>query len=263
MSNCRLALILVLLLALPGAARGWGWSVHALIGELAAQQLSAETRAQVQKLLSEEDDPRLAAIAVWADKVRDEPEWEWTAPMHYVKFRDARCNRVRVRDCQDGLCVYGAVNRYRKELANRRLPQRRRAEALKFLVHFVADAHQPMHAGYRDDRGGNNFQISIDGTGTNLHAVWDTRVLALTPETMTATVERLLASMPASTAPVDPRRWAEESCAAIDQLGIYPDRPGRLPADYLQRMRPQAEARVQLAAKRLAEMLESALGDRR
>ena len=97
------------------------------------------------------------------------------------------------RDCPDGQCVVGAIEKQRAILGDRTQPLQARREALKFIVHFVGDVHQPMHANNHQDKGGNDYQISlatklepeayakkhyVDGVmGTNLHSIWDYYVL--------------------------------------------------------------------------------------
>ena len=60
-------------------------------------------------------------------------------------------------------------------LRDRQAPRPDRIEALKFLVHFVGDVHQPLHAGYGVDRGGNDIKVWFYGDNTNLHSLWDYR----------------------------------------------------------------------------------------
>lgn len=253
-------------LLMPGAASAWGWTVHSLIGELAERQLSDAARREVRMLLVDEPEPSLAAVASWPDEIRRQPGWEWTAPMHYVKFLTDGCREVLPEDCRDGLCVYGAIERYRNQLADRSLSRRQRAEALKFVVHFVGDIHQPLHAGYRNDRGGNQFQVNLNGTGTNLHAVWDRELLNLAPGEVQSAADRLfpelvnVAPLPLHVFDPPPRDWATDSCYLIRRIGIYPPKPGNLPKGYLEAMRPHAEAQVMLAAVRLARLLEPLLG---
>jgi hypothetical protein len=78
---------------------------------------------------------------------------------------------VPARDCPDGDCVVAAINRQFLASADRRLPDAERVEALKFLVHLVADVHQPLHASPVDDKGGQDFQVGWHGKGRNLHSV--------------------------------------------------------------------------------------------
>jgi hypothetical protein len=53
-----------------------------------------------------------------------------------------------------------------------------RAEALKFIIHFVGDLHQPLHAGDRGDRGGTDLEVEYFGSAFNLHRIWDTEILS-------------------------------------------------------------------------------------
>jgi hypothetical protein len=48
---------------------------------------------------------------------------------------------------------------------------------LKMLIHFIGDLHQPMHIGQKEDKGGNSIQVQWFGSGTNLHSVWDSKMI--------------------------------------------------------------------------------------
>lgn len=75
------------------------------------------------------------------------------------------------RDCPRGDCVVAAIERFEVVLRDRSAPPRERLEALKFIVHLVADVHQPLHCADDGDRGGNDIRVSLSGRRTNLHAV--------------------------------------------------------------------------------------------
>ena len=45
------------------------------------------------------------------------------------------------------------------------------------LTHFIGDLHQPMHIGLAEDRGGNDFKVQWFNKGTNLHVVWDSKMI--------------------------------------------------------------------------------------
>ncbi|WP_181952556.1 S1/P1 nuclease [Vulcaniibacterium gelatinicum] len=268
-------LCLPLCLLLSPAALAWSALGHRLVGELAQRQLEPAAREQVRRLLAGEPEPTLAGVATWADELRGTDLGRKTAPWHYVNFRGGDCTYVPERDCPNGDCVVGAIERQRAILADRRRPRAERREALKFLVHFVADVHQPLHASPRDDKGGNDFQVSLrtplepeayardryqDGVmGTNLHAVWDYYVLAARGLDLPAYVRRLGARpWPAAPAASPPAAWAQESCRLIEARDLYPRRH-RMDHRYLDRMRPLAEQRVQQAAWRLAALLNATL----
>ena len=117
----------------------------------------------------------LASISTCADDNRTPV----TAPWHYVNLpRDGTCRYEAERDCVSESCVVAAIERQAAVLASSASDEAR-LSALKYVVHFVADVHQPLHAGFADDRGGNTYQLQAFGRGTNLHAVWDTALIQL------------------------------------------------------------------------------------
>ena len=131
-----------------------------------------------------------------------------------------------------------------------------RLKALKYLVHLVADIHQPLHAGYRDDRGGNQFQLRAFMRGSNLHAVWDSgllRQLDLENQALVALLEKMPTGgvkLQASMAEA-----AEESCRLVATPGFYP--PEQIGQDYFKQFSPVMLARWATAARRLAWMLDN------
>ncbi len=257
-------LVALSLIFLPSLAHAWGPSGHRIVAQLAQQRLSPSAHAQVLHLLASTGDHSLADVATWADELRDDPSQRTlaraTAPLHFVNFASSTCRYDPPRDCPGGHCVVGAIETYARVLGDHSRPDWERAVALRFIVHFVADAHQPLHAGYRHDRGGNRYQIQWNGRGTNLHAIWDTPVLG-SRHLGWRTYVKELGRTPLPVARGTPAQWAEESCRMTRDDGIYP-RGHRLDATYLVHMRPLAERRVREAAARLAELLERTLSRR-
>ena len=133
-----------------------------------------------------------------------------------------------------------------------------RLVALKYVVHLVADVHQPLHAGHADDRGGNRYQLQAFGNGSNLHALWDSGLLHERRETAKALVHRLQ-TLPASpqAQDLDLSHAARASCQILEMPGFYP--PHRLPGDYATHFAPLLDQQLTLAAARLAGWLNRAL----
>jgi len=84
---------------------------------------------------------------------------------------------VATRDCPNGACVVAKIEQFERVLADRQASERERLEALKYLVHFIGDMHQPLHASNNHDRGGNDVTVTFVGRQTNLHAVWDSGII--------------------------------------------------------------------------------------
>lgn len=281
MRRTRVSLLLfAALLAASPAALAWSALGHRLVGAIAERHLDPAAEAQVRALLAGEPDPTLAGVAYWADALRndDPPRFKATSRWHYINARGGGCDFDLARDCPDGGCVVAQIQRQRAILADRTQPREARRDALKFLVHLVGDAHQPMHAGDRTDAGGNQYQISlatalepeayardkyVDGVmGTNLHSVWDYYILGAAGLSLPQYARKLdaLPWPPSNEAPLfAPMAWARESCRLVEARHLYPD-GHKLDDGYLDAMRPLAEQRIRQAAWRLASILNDALG---
>ena len=261
---------LLLALASPPAL-AWSELGHRVVAALAEGALTPAARVEVASLLADEAEPTLPGVASWPDRIRDQDAWKHTGRWHYLNFpRGVGCDYAPARDCPGGDCIVGAINRQLAVLADRDQPRERRSEALKFVVHFVGDVHQPLHAGFADDRGGNDYQVSLrlpereQPEGTNLHRIWDWWILS-TREDDAARYAALLAPQGLPTSERDavrgnaPAGWAEESCRIVREPGFEP--PGhRMGIDYLDQWRPTAEKRMREAAGRLATLLNDILG---
>jgi hypothetical protein len=261
-------LLSLALIACSGAreAHAWGRSGHRIVGELAEARLDPKARAAVAELLAGEPEPTLAGVSVWADQVREEaPEYRWTVPLHWVNFESGACSYRAENNCHDGKCVVAAIERYAKQLGDPWLPLAARRDALKFVVHFVGDVHQPLHAGFAADRGGNDFQINIQREGWNLHSVWDSLIvdsLKLDWPAYRARVDALALTQEsqARVEIIRPPVWAEESCQIVQGADFYPPKH-KITGKYLEAKRPQADQRLKLAGERLATLLNQVLGD--
>ena len=272
----------LLTLAISPAALAWSALGHRMVGELAQRHISPAALAQVDLLLAGEPDPTLAGVADWADRLRDlDPErFKATSRWHYVNTPPGLdCDYDAARDCPGGDCVIGAIQAQRRILADRSQPLEARRDALKFIVHFVGDVHQPMHANNHDDLGGNRYQVSlrtelqpeayarkyyVDGVmGTNLHSIWDYYILGAEGLSLAQYSDRLDAlpwpPMPADGPQTGPEAWAGESCRLIEARHVYPD-GHKMDRSYLDEYRPLAEQRVRQAAWRLAQILDADLG---
>ena len=241
----------------PIPAAAWGVKAHALVAELAELRLSVAAKAETQRLLALEPGATLASIASRVDDERTPLDAAW----HYVNIaRDADCRYDAARDCTDGQCVVAAIERQRAVLASA-APDAARLQALKYVVHLVADVHQPLHAGFADDRGGNRYQVQSLGRGTNLHAGWDADHHDARPGGTTGLLDALRRQPAAAGEPLDPAQWATESCRVVSTPGFYPaDRT--LADEYVATWRPALKERLASAARRLAAVLNDALRDR-
>lgn len=250
-----------MLVCLSAPAHAWGPQGHRLVGAIADAKLTPTARAEVSRLLRGETDPTLAGVSNWADDLREhDPDLgRRSTRWHYVNLAEDGCAYEPTAHCPDGDCVIEAIRRQEALLADRRQPDAVRAQALKFLVHFVGDVHQPLHTGYAKDRGGNTYQLQVRGQGSNLHRVWDGDVVTATTRNEQRNSRRLRAlPTPAGVGDAAVASWAETSCRIVRREGFYPPR-GALAPSYLKRWQPTADAQLRLGAERLARLLDRAL----
>lgn len=239
-------------------ASAWGDAGHRVVAELAEAQLRPQVRAEVKRLLATETaDTSLASLASWADDHRSPA----TAAWHYVNIpREAACHFDRQRDCGEGRCVVAAIERQARTLSTEASDDDERRKALKYLVHLVADVHQPLHAGHDDDRGGNKYQLRAFDRGTNLHALWDSGLIEAWPGGLQA-LHQAVASDTASAAGGTPEQWAEESCRLVATAGFYPS-SRKVGEAYAQRAGPIVRSRLASAGRRLAQLLNTSVAVR-
>jgi hypothetical protein len=235
------------------------------VAEVAARELNPTARAEVERLLGDRASNAMREASTWADEIRGEERWRHTGSWHYLNFERGDCSYSAEQNCRDGNCVVGAIKREARILADRKASKTQRANALRFVIHFVGDVHQPLHAGFGHDRGGNDFQVRYVRDGGNLHGFWDQGILRAQRgklSVMPHTDELLATKGPdgdwhwQATAPVV---WAEASCAIVQRPDFYPAR-GEIRPDYVQRFAPIADAQLEAAGHRLADTLNQILG---
>jgi hypothetical protein len=190
----------------PATCFAWGVEGHQIVAHIAARELTGAASAQLQDLLGGDAEAAMVQVSTWADEVRRaRPD---TAPWHFVvDIPVGSAGYDAGRDCRNDDCIVAQIEREKTILANRQLTPTMRAEALRFLIHFVGDVHQPLHAADNHDRGGNGIRVSIDGKQTNLHAIWDTEavtVLGTDAHTLADTLEAQVSS-------ADRKQWQSES----------------------------------------------------
>jgi hypothetical protein len=154
----------------------WGAAGHKTVAAVAEKHLLPNVSRVVSVYLAGQE---MAGVSSWADEVRDQPEYKSTAPWHFLNLPSGLGHDAFVKYVE-GLGnenIYTAIIKAETTLQDNSATIMARQEALKFLIHFVGDAHQPMHISRKEDKGGNTIQVRFDGKGTNLHSLWDSKLI--------------------------------------------------------------------------------------
>ncbi len=162
-------LFTLVLLALGSNSFAWGPLGHKVVGEIATLNLTPKAKQSVQKLLN---NGSLTELATWADVIKNEGKYAKTKTWHYVTIEDGDSYEQSEKNPQGD--VVTAIEEAVSTLKDSAKTKEDQVDALKFLIHFVGDIHQPLHVGRGVDRGGNEIDVNFMGRQQNLHAIWDT-----------------------------------------------------------------------------------------
>lgn len=279
-----LALLLVIVSLAPATIGAWGSQGHRLVGLIAADRLTPVARDNVRWLL---DGQSLADVASWADTITSEQQQ--TSLWHYLNIPPNARGYDRDRDCprQPGAapgsrgdrwrdCIVDRITYWEERLADQKLDRADRATALKFVVHFIGDLHQPFHA-LGVGRGGNDVRVRVFGESNcapptapkpspcNLHSVWDSRLIGhrdMDDDQYVAILRKVIVeqrwgSQPAGT----PAQWAEQSWRLAKEALVTPNTD--IDEGYYRRHITVIDERLALAGVRLAAVLNRTLTTRR
>jgi hypothetical protein len=270
---------LLALTALP--ALGWNQTGHMVIAAIARRDLKSAARREIERLLSLRDSPYgndMLSAACWADDTKTKENGRW----HFINYH-FRPDGGLTENKPDEENVVWAIKKFVKVLGDKAYPDDERADALRYILHFVGDVHQPLHAAARDtderpegDRGGNAFPIAPPAkwpeglfVPDNLHALWDAGCGLLgqashpldqdSMKTVSGLTDTIRAENPRvafeKVAVQDFQVWAQESLEVAKTLA-YQLKEGSAPsAGYLYAGREASAKRIALAGYRLADLL--------
>jgi hypothetical protein len=268
---------------LPSPAAAWWEYGHETVASIALAEVQPGTRAAIRRLLAQSrllETPTcpsgtIEQASYWPDCIKTLGDrFSHAASWHYQNVDVCRPFDPEGA-CRDGNCVSAQIERQARLLADRALPIRERVMALAFLVHFVGDLHQPLHAGDRGDLGGNRLPVAygIIAGRTNLHLVWDGYLAERGISTPAGGAAGLLSEL--SDAEKARMRlgtvtdWARESWEASrdfayasvlgDPCGTVPAERPVITEEMTRRLIPIVRRQVARGGLRLARLLDEAL----
>jgi hypothetical protein len=195
--KARSALVCGLLLILPLSSSAWGDGGHMIVAQIAYGRLNKNAKAQVDRLVKVLIEPtqitarslNFLDAAHWPDDVRRQPGFEFSADLHFIDIPFTTDGTPLPSDLPKPNNIVKALAKYVEVLRTSKNPDEQ-AQALRFVIHFVGDIHQPLHCASRvttsprrpeGDLGGNEFMIQVrDQDGylhpTKLHGYWDSGI---------------------------------------------------------------------------------------
>lgn len=150
----------------------WGQNGHRATGKIAENHLTKKAKRNIDKLLKGKS---LAFVSTYADEIKSDRKYNNYSVWHYVNMGLEESYEASEKNPEGDLVV--GIDTCIKVLKNEQSTEEDKVFHLKMLIHLIGDLHQPMHIGRKEDKGGNDIQVQWFGQGTNLHAVWDTKMI--------------------------------------------------------------------------------------
>jgi len=252
----RLAILMAAAtLSLPSAAQAWGKTGHRVGGAIAQTYLSSSAKSAMTGILGFEGP---AESSTWPDFMRSSSDAFWqgdSRTWHYVTVpKGETYEDGSVPESGDAIT---ALSAFRETLRNPAATQDEKERALRFAIHIIGDLHQPLHAGNGTDRGGNDFKITWFGESTNLHSVWDTKLVDYQQLSYSEYADwlgrQITPELAAKWNTADPVVWVSESTELRDR--IYPAEGADLRWQYNFEHKGDLDLRLSQSGVRLAAWL--------
>lgn len=156
----------------------YGVTGHRVVAEIAEIHLTGKAKGHLKKIIG---DQKLAYWANWPDFIKSDTTgvWKHTDQWHYVNIspQDNFKSFSDSLQAQTGPNLYTQIKTLSAQIKDKNTTAKDREIALRFLIHLVGDSSQPMHVGRAEDLGGNRIKIKFFGENTNLHSLWDSKLI--------------------------------------------------------------------------------------
>ena len=173
----RLLVVCLMVMALVPSMHhllAWGQKGHRIIAQVAYDNLNKKTRKQVDAILGKHG---MIYLSTWADEIKSDTIYPKSFTCHYQDLDGGLSDEAIVAMLTDypevGGDLFMAMDSIEAVLAKNKQCH----DALAFYVHFYADRFCPMHVAHLDDKGGNGVKMKWFGQNTNLHSVWDGKII--------------------------------------------------------------------------------------
>ena len=177
-STFKKLILITFLFTASFQSQAWGVLGHRIVGEIADSYLTKKAKKNIAEILGNES---VAMSSNWPDFIKSDPAYGYLYNWHFINFKgglsDADVENYLAADTATD--AYTKINFCVQQLKNRNvLAPEARLLYLRVLIHVVGDIHQPMHVGRLEDLGGNKIKVMWFSTPTNLHAVWDEKLIS-------------------------------------------------------------------------------------
>ncbi len=241
---------IIIILVTASILLGWGKTGHRIIGQIAEENLTPEAKEKITQLFGHAD---LDRIANWADEIKSDPAWSHANDWHY-------CTVLADKEYEGpdaGGRAVQKVTEFSDLLKKGTLGEKDQKDVFRFIVHIVGDLHQPLHVGNGTDRGGNSVDVTWFGDSTNLHSVWDSKMIDHMQYSYTEYAQQIQLGLDVDqkTVLLDPTLLSFVYSSQAVHPQVYDIGDGRLSWSYIYKNRETMEDRLLEGGFHLAAIL--------
>ncbi|MGP1500799.1 MAG: S1/P1 nuclease [Bergeyella cardium] len=265
MGKINLKLLMFIGLLMSSYVFSWGITGHRVIAEIAERHLTKKSKKELRKLFGKE---KMAYWANWPDAIKSDSTdtWKDTFVWHYINVEpqaDFAAFKTAVK-AQNKPNVYNQILALSETIKDKKRPKEERKTAIIFLIHLMGDLSQPMHTGRAEDLGGNKIEITYFGSKTNLHSLWDSKLIDAQKYSYTEYATLLDTKNKEEIKAIQSGTlmdWLYASHKAANKLYAATPAGSKLGYEYQYKFTPLLEEQLRNGGLRLAKVLNELLRD--
>lgn len=241
----------------------WGTTGHRIVAEIAEHHLTSKSKRHLKEILGEEP---LAYWANWPDNIKSDTTgvWKPTEVWHYVNINKQNnfADFKKALEAQAGPNLYTQIGVLSAQIKDKKTSLQDKKIALYFLIHMVGDMSQPMHVGRFEDLGGNRVKIKFFGEDTNLHSLWDSKLIDFQKYSYTEFANVLDVKTPEEVRKIQAgtlQDWLYDSHVKANRLYANTEVGKNYSYDYNYKFEPLLEEQLLSGGLRLAKVLNDIL----
>ncbi len=235
----------------------WGQKGHDTVCFIAENHLTPTTKAAVESILGGKS---IVYYSNWLDNASNTPEYAYSKTWHYKNIdKDVEYEKAPLLESGD---VERAIPAQVAILQNPSTSEEEKNLAMKMLIHLVGDIHQPMHIGHASDRGGNQWTVKFFREPSNLHSVWDSKLLEAGHKwSYTEWQQQIDRASDLEIAEIiadgSAEKWGKECFEVATRVYDQTEKDSNLSYDYIAKWTPVIEQQLLKGGLRLADLLNS------
>lgn len=234
---------------------------HQIVASSSYKLLDGDGKLFLANVIGADSRQEWIASANWPAEMSGMKGQEWRIPLHRVWFDVEDTKFDANQHCPFNGCVVGAILESKAILKSKQSTPQQKRQAIKYLLHYTADIHQPTNCGFLRDEGGRKIMLKTpELTKVNLHWVWESGILQNHGQNWSQISSSLLNELSTETiqewrSEMDPQVWAWECHNEARNTAYKLALDGKWGMTYYKKAWPTYEQQLQKAAVRLANMI--------